>query len=235
MEPVQNECHICQCDMGHPDFVTPGELQDDAEVSDTVFRLKCGHAFHNGCLCRALRYENACPVCRSAAVEEERGPVFHLTLGENGLTITNGPPEEDSDVEVPTINLGSVEQMVNLLSQTRSFPIVQHARRKVNEAKSRFRSVETFLNNERKTYLKNALAEFRKKYRPNFQAAKHDLQKALRHLKKIEYEAIRKLDPEKAEETIEQASHYENVLYSAEGHVDTNPYFGPFRRSYWVH
>jgi hypothetical protein len=84
-----NDCPICVESLGRcedeliQNYTQPGE---DADVSDNVFRLKCGHAFHCNCIVRQLRLKNECPVCRDLGSANQSQ--FTIAITNTNQTIT---------------------------------------------------------------------------------------------------------------------------------------------------
>lgn len=67
-----SDCPICaeplgeaQSDIAH----FQSECDKDSDVNSKVFRLSCGHAYHNACLVRHLRTHRECPTCRGVSDE----------------------------------------------------------------------------------------------------------------------------------------------------------------------
>lgn len=65
-----SDCQICftQLDAKDESLLAQDPLcKEDKDVSDTVFRLSCGHAFHTACLIRSFRAQvRGCPTCRNS-------------------------------------------------------------------------------------------------------------------------------------------------------------------------
>ena len=155
----ETNCPICKSDLGHLEFEA---ILEDTEISDDVFRLKCGHAFHNSCLCRALRTENRCPTCRQAPEIEDTE--LRLIIGADGLLAIS----QDEDVELPAFNVEEARQVSAAINELRSDFALQKLRRRANIQEKKYRALEQELLFQRSLALKEAMSQFRSAYRSEF-------------------------------------------------------------------
>jgi len=217
-------CPICKSDMGCSDFASSAE---DQEVNDEIFRLKCGHAFHNGCLCRSLRNDARCPVCRGGGLREEQE--LRIIVDENGLLSIEESDVQDNEEDIAEANFNVEEARVvneTLITIGRN-TVVQKARARVNAATKAYRKLEHTLFRERSKALRHATDNFRSNWRNDFEKARRDLKRTLKTLKKIETAEVAKV--------IEGVDLNAYINYDVEPHVGNKDTFGPLKHSFWMH
>ena len=234
-------CLICQESLG-PHIEAFQKNTSDTEVSETIFRLQCGHAFHTMCLCRSLRHQKGCPTCRDE-VPSDRLP--RDALDANFVVLSDGTirlvfdedelMQEDTttDVrEVLTTALQNSISFVDTLDTVRQCPNVQNARRKMNIEKRKYRSLERKIMEERKQEMNNVLEALRKKYFLEFKKQKQKLKRKLILLRKEEFATMRTKFPDHLDDL---TRHLDIVAddYTVEGTVGNHGSFGPLRRSFW--
>lgn len=218
------ECLICQCDLGVAAFVAPNATSVDCE-DGPAFRLKCGHAYHTNCLCRALRLDAACPMCRNTQPVEDnsirmtmRDGVIEFSLGmeayEEVVYDAVGPQAPDS--------IGA--RFLETFDETQKDPRVQRARAAVNKAKKYYRQVEASIMRARASALSDTLAQFRRVHQRNFEEARRGLRRALHKLKACESVPIEAALGPEVRKYIEP--------YTVDFWVGNND-FGPLKRSFW--
>jgi len=219
------DCPICKCDLGFPDFVASSE---DHEESEQVFRLKCGHAFHNACLCRALRTDHGCPMCRGTLEETAADGItnMQIVVDADGL-LTLQTVQTEPDVAETTFDLAEARRVNEALTAVGSVTSVQKARFKVNKATRKYRLLEHSLFKERATTLRKALDDFRDKHRNVFDKERRNLKRTLRSLRHIETAEVAKVLND-----VDLSSY---INYEVGAHVGNNETFGPLKHSFWKH
>lgn len=224
---MNSECPICKGDIGCAQFV---QSADDHEESEEVFRLKCGHAFHNACLCRALRSDQGCPMCRGTLEETEIGlqgvQTMQIVVDADGL-LTIQQIQDVPDVEGTTFDLIEARQVSEALSAVGTVTSVQVARCAVNKATRAYRTEEHSLFKERAIVLRKTLDQFRAAKRGAFDKVRRKLRRTLKNLKKVEKEEVSKII------TGVDLDNYIN--YDVEPHVGNKDTFGPLKHSFWKH
>lgn len=208
---MDTDCFICRVDLGVPAFVAPGPNEEDLEVSSEVFRLRCGHAYHNGCLCRALRGDSGCPVCRgrvgpvpgSAVLDDgewtlqftaDGTAVIRMSVDDGerdypdeGLDAFQGPPMDEFE---------RASAFVTALESVRSLAPIQMLRREVNQEKKRYRKLVRELMDLRAQHIGEALRSFKQAQHARFKEARRALKRRLRRLQNAELDRLRALNPQ---------------------------------------
>lgn len=214
MASEDNNCPICASDMQHKSYDVASETEK--EVSDTAYRLLCGHAFHYSCLFLYQRHDSVrgCPIC----IDKE--PPTHEV---NGEIIT-------LDLTYPYIEeeLGTLRRANELLTQAGRIHSVQIARRDFNTAMKEYRGIENELKVDRSQVIQNTLKKFKDLSEPKFQKSFKKLKKKLKDLRDKEVFVVNKLDPT-FNFTRDNAGTFAN--YSIRDVLDTA--FGPLKRSFW--
>jgi uncharacterized protein (DUF433 family) len=149
---MDHDCAICRTDLGTLAFE---KCSSDQEVTDLVFRLKCGHAFHNGCLCRALRAQESCPSCRETK-NTDTAREFEFQVGTDGNIIITVPQDAEADGPINNFVTGIRDVMAVNVFIDRSSE-VQSARAAANKAHRRYRAAEASIMNRRCELIKDAL------------------------------------------------------------------------------
>ena len=218
---MDSDCPVCQCGLGTQTFTqVTGE---DSDVSADVFRLKCGHAFHNTCLCRALRVENSCPVCRESTANE---PDFTIVI--NGATIRI---DAFDDVVQTEIDLETTREVSDILEKIRNKQKFQNMRAKLNDTKLRYRKIEAKIMKYRASVMRSALDDLRITYQSEYEGIKKQLRRQCRHLK---------TETLKAAEFVEMSAETKSILpdylnLNIEDFVDNKDTFGPLKHRFWHH
>lgn len=210
---MDQDCPICHESLGYAAFEP---VPTDVQVSETVFRLKCGHGFHMGCLCHSLRLETACPLCRTSAVEAD----------EEWIPDEEASADDDEDDE-PADMHRLAELTAGLLQATRK-PQIQAARSKLHRQLNRYRTFERQLQQDRANCIKKALREFRETRYPQFRTQYILMHRSLKRLRKLEQEATSEVLGEDVSEEFRQwfLSGYRVQNWAASG-------FGPFETRFW--
>jgi hypothetical protein len=222
------DCAICHSTLGFADFVHGCE--EDREESPEVFRLRCGHAFHNGCLCRSLRNDAGCPMCRgtltvvAANVEEQQ---LRIVVDADGLLTIRTEDVEEEDIAETTFNLEEARVVSESLNTVGRISYVQKARARVNVATKEYRKMEHTLFRARAAFLKSAIDDFRKTWRSPFEKVRKNLKRKLKSLKTIETEEVFKVLPD-----VNLDSY---INYDVEPHVGNKDTFGPLKHTFWKH
>jgi hypothetical protein len=222
-----NECPVCQCDLGYQAF-DPSEKIDKEEGAE-VFRLSCGHAFHNGCLCRALRLDNACPVCRNSAVETEN---INLTINPDGTIEIRGMNLQEPDAEVEDVS--GLAEIQGRLESVRKTSKIQNARKALNKEKKKYRVQEKKLMELRSGYISDAL-ELMRRHRNDFEVSRRNLRRSLRLVKSMETEAF--LDGFPIDEKpawIEKLDAHFGTTFDLHVVMDNKGTFGPLKHNFWT-
>jgi hypothetical protein len=162
------ECPICQeplCQEIHPSETVSSPPKVPSETiqqfvadckahrveSETVFRLKCGHAFHSNCLLQhVLSQTFECPLCRAEPEDNANQIVFNFTVAGDEV---NQP--------VGIADLGTLLQSVEAFSKIRQdCPRVQRARKEFNKVRREYISLENELIRERAQRLNEMVDRF---------------------------------------------------------------------------
>lgn len=233
-EALDTDCPVCKTTLNEPAFLASNA--EDIEVSDTVFRLKCGHAFHMDCLCRCLRLNSQCPVCRqtagadagsaTGAVGGAAGTYLEIELDQAGnITGINAPGLEP---EASDVNYAVATEMSKVIEQTGRNHGVQLKRKAFKLAKKKYRKLELELLVERAQLLKTTMRKFKDKYHNEFESAREHLNKRLKALKKAEMAEAAKIAPHlnMSSATINDFVSYD--LNDILGHG-----FGPLDKRFW--
>ena len=117
--------------------------------SETVFRLKCGHAYHSNCILQHIVSQTfECPLCRAEPEEASNQIVLNFTVDE--IQDAVGLPD-----------LGTLLQSVEAFSKIRqeSKP-VQRARKEFNKVRRQYISLENDLIRERAERLNEMVDRF---------------------------------------------------------------------------
>lgn len=218
------ECPICQSDMQTSSFQK--DHADDSEEGLDAFRLKCGHAFHTACLCRALRTDSGCPVCRHTRM-------LTVTIDVDGQIAVE---RDDADVltQELTEDITTATDLVNEMIQIRKHTTVQKMRRKINKLKAKYRSAETIMIQDRAGRLDAMLQDFTAKHYTSFVEERSAIQKALQRLRRTELELLKEsVGPEKYASMVLTMNRISPEEYTVENAVGNGGSFGPLRKSFW--
>lgn len=228
-DPSEFDCPICKTDLGSiKAFVPPALDADDIEISSEVFRLRCGHAYHNGCLCRALRSQAGCPVCRQTPA-----PAFDtwtLSIDESGMAVMRLTTDEEAPnsdpYELPIDELPRVHALMDALDAVRATQPIQQMRRHVNSERRKYKALETELINSRALKLREAVRQFKADRHAAYMDARRTYARALKKLKKAELAELGKID---------QSFRNDADRFAADQWVfETNlGLFGPHKRKFW--
>ena len=215
------ECQICQTDLGVLNY-EPG-LTEDIDVSDSVFRLKCGHAFHTSCVCRSLRRTAACPVCRSGT-----SSVGEIFVEDGNLMFTwNGTEDETGTVE--NVVEGNSDAVVAILNLSDKDQRTQKQRAAVNRAIRRYRVHEIQTKRYRRTLIREALDALRDRFRNEHDKHLRSVRRELAKLRRTEAAVVGPANMV----TLEQS--FPN-RFEAEIHLGaTLDDFGPLKHRFWHH
>lgn len=203
---MQHDCAVCQCDMGVVQYC-PSEA--DKTESDSVVRLRCGHAFHGTCVALSLRSTGGCPMCRDKTVDNEGAVEISL-----------------SDLYE---SFRDVSSALDVVQTTRTRKEVQQERKELNRCRKAFHEKISSMQTHRKRLLRDALSDFRRTHRDAFERTKHKYQIALSNVRGAEYRAMADLyGDDVALDTL--ASLDSSGVYSVRhAHADSPP----FRNSFW--
>lgn len=227
------ECPICQTDMGHPSFQSG--CSEDTDVGPTVFRLKCGHAFHTGCICRSLRTDTACPVCRAgsspSALQLIVGPdgTMQLLLADDDSTAGDEDGSDDGSMSA------NIMAMARHLQTVMRLPRIQQERARTNAMLKAYRMLHEHLQHKRAQVVQSALAALRLEDRPQYDATKRALARQLRHLQRAEEAELAKLlvaDGHTPDHARAQVNAYGGLRYDVDAVLPDG--FGPHKRSFWT-
>lgn len=223
----ETDCPICHVDLGAPSYV---KVTEDSEVNELVFRLKCGHAFHNGCLCRALRTDAHCPVCRNSEPQTEE---FNFTVDESG----NITMEQEAPEFIATF-LGGVNSMVHCMRHVDDDPDVQVERARANRAHKAYRKCEIDVSRARKRLIDKALNELRSAKRDTYDTASSKYRKTLRRLRLVEITSAQRFVGGRTDISVEDAEELYKCIEestSIRTRANNNGAFGPLKNRFWTH
>ena len=153
-----SDCPICADALGKPEDAFlhyEPSCTVDRDVNESVFRLSCGHAFHNACLVRHLRKSHDCPSCRRTLADIEE-PLDEFILEIDSMGQVNLRNVNVATPEVPWASIGTLNELRVKNKQ------VQKARRKLNSAKRAYVDMEHRLIQKRARMLRETLQKFRK-------------------------------------------------------------------------
>jgi hypothetical protein len=224
------ECSICQTDMQHLSFVKD-HAEDDCDVDTPdgppVFRLRCGHAFHTACLCRALRADAGCPLCRHTT-----GHTLTLTIDADGLVV-----QDTDDIHTQPELLQDITQateLVTTLMDVRRHRDVQKLREKINKQKQAYRRLEIKLCKERADCIDSCLHNFSERNRATFLQQRAKIQRSLHKLRVAELNVLQcALEPEKYDSMVATMQRISPDEYTVENTVGNGGAFGPLRKTFW--
>jgi len=236
---MDTDCSICKVDLGVPAFVSPGLNEEDLEVSSEVFRLRCGHAYHNGCLCRALRSDAGCPVCRgrplNVAVED-----WMLQFNADGTAVIrmgnfdDAPApfaDEGADIQPPPMEeFERASAYVAALESIRALGPIQQMRREVNQEKRRYRTLVRHLMDLRAQHIALAMESLRETELARFKEARRALRRKLKRLQNAELDRLRAIDPQLVQDSERFGPSEWDI--SRIGDLDV---FGPHKHKFWHH
>jgi len=225
---VDRECAICQTDLGAKAYI---KVTSDLEVSETVFRLKCGHAFHNGCLCRALRNDAKCPSCRTSSDEPDSARDFQFTVGSDGNIVITIP---ETTQEAPEFVSG-VRDIYNANAFIDRNTEVQRARADANKALRRYRAAEIEITNRRRQLISGALRRLRDECRDTFNKEKRIYLNSLRFLRSKEKEiGLKYVENNSLGDDIKN-----DIILMVDETTDiktrASSDFGPLKTRFWTH
>ena len=239
------DCPICMTDLG-PNNKAYDLTHTEKEISDSAYRLLCGHAFHYSCIFLYQRHDSVqgCPICKNFVASEApplaptqvQSPetnfssfdIITFDLDGNVLSYQSAEDQDAPDPIQEEIELGTLRRAGDLLSQAGRNKGVQQARRNLNESLKEYRVLETELKVERAKLVRATLKSFTAKFQPKFQSSFKDLKKKLKALKDKEVSVVNTLDST-FDFTRDNAGTYAN--YSIRDVLDTS--FGPLKRSFW--
>lgn len=225
----ENDCPICQSDLQTESYK---KVTEDSEVSDLVFRLKCGHAFHNGCLCRALRTDSHCPVCRSS---EPAAVDFNIVVDEAGNMVMRIEDQQDA---VMTEFVAGVASIVNCFGHIDADNEVQKIRALANKAHKRYRKCEVEISRTRKRLIDDALAKLRAQRIDAYDKEASKYRKVLRLLRQTEIKSAQRFIGGRSDISIEDAEElYKGIEESTSlrARANNEGTFGPMKSRFWTH
>jgi hypothetical protein len=163
------ECPICKENMG-----TESYASSSTEDVPLVHRLVCKHAFHSNCLLMSFRASGtvSCPMCRGI-----EGNVRTSTVQRNGFAITITETDADSDEseeEDPWID------MTRVLRSHRGLPELQCLRKAQQNDVKEYNKLRDRLRAEKRIYINQALATFRREKRSHFRLVQERLKASAR-------------------------------------------------------
>lgn len=226
-----NDCPICVEGLGFPNQVNLGEAGADHDVTENVFRLKCGHAFHCNCIVRQLRLKNECPVCRDQGPQQNQ---FTIAITNQTITIPlNELFQEDNTNNVVNAPVWNNLHQMNDLRRTNGR--VQRQRSHLNRVIHEQTELEKILLDERAHILRNSLQKFEKDWHPRQDHMCRKLQRELRKTRRIEFEELSKKEgPAQAQTLFNDLNldaYEQSVRSVARRHIE--PILDPSRRSFW--
>jgi len=219
-------------------------VQDDSEVSDSVFRLKCGHAFHSNCLVRSFQVDASCPVCRNASLGQRRRlrgdqlEAEFIVRPDGSLELVFDNYDNDaSDTESPLqailgSQLSDAVTFLNCLKSVQRSSHVQTVRYQANRVKEEYRDLERFLKKERHTQIQKVFDTFRRRHWSAFAHQRHKLKQALRNVRHAERETLQQMFPENAQ-LIQDFDKFSSE-YTVDVVVGNQGMFGPLKKSFWT-
>ena len=237
---IDVDCNICQTELLDglekiANYMVPAPGAVDNDETTQVFRLACGHAFHAGCICKALRQRSSCPSCRA---EPSGGPVGAVTRS-SGTTIYMQGFRSARDITVDVNVMDDGELDVEIIPEDRERPMigasydssimavpsVQRARALLNRAVKSYRAHEGVAMRSRRELLSSALLTLRQEHRPEFETKRKSVQAAMRHLRRVEAAA--------ADELGEPFEDAEDLDYEVKSVVGNQNEFGPLKHRFW--
>lgn len=233
-----SECPICQSSLDHAQFVTQTGAED-TELNEHEFRLGCGHAFHTTCLCRSLRTESGCPVCRSKKSHDEPFSVSVDLEGNMSMVFMSGASavagEDLEEFSEFAPDIATATELVNSLDQVRQMRTVQLTRQQVNKQKKEYRKLERELVALRREHISGILDQFKKQHYVRFVQMRSKLKKSLQRLKSVERQGLEQIvDPTKLPELLETMQRVSPTEYEVRGHVGNNGNYGPLCKTFWT-
>jgi len=223
MEPNM-ECSICYTTMSVPQYDL--SRKEEIELNANEFGLACGHAFHTNCLCRALRMQTSCPLCRN---DDQGLPTStgQIRIGPNNqLELTWNLMDEEDVINDSTISLERAGNVVSVIDKVSAIPERQKYAARVNKAIKHFRKFENEVIRERRRLIGESLESLRRLYSKKYQEKRQVLKKALKHLRLNDEKHISKM--ENSDQLLHDVNIYRNDLYSADSIVGFN-----LCRSFW--
>jgi len=226
----ETDCPICQTDLKTDAYL---KVSEDAEVNDLVFRLKCGHAFHNGCLCRALRTDPHCPVCRSS---EGPNVDFDILVDETGNVVMR--MDEEAESSFLTEFVGGVASMVNCFRHIDADKDVQAQRARANTAHRKYRKCEIDISRARKRLIDDALTKLRDTRRDVFDKESSKYRRVLRDLRQAETLAAQRFVGGRSDISVDESEElYRQIEESTSlrSRANNDGTFGPMKSRFWTH
>ena len=105
------DCPIC-CEALGDGLTHFQSSSSDHDVSETVFRLSCGHTYHNACIIRHLRQSKECPTCRGVKTKPDESETlddsdsadadYILEIGSDGAIRVRAFQAEVTNAQAPT-------------------------------------------------------------------------------------------------------------------------------------
>ena len=236
---ASSECPICQSSLDHAQFVTQSGAED-TELNEHEFRLGCGHAFHTTCLCRSLRTESGCPVCRSKKAHNEPFSVSVDLEGNMSMVFTSSAAaaaavEDLEEFSEFAPDIATATELVNSLDQVRQMRTVQLTRQQVNKQKKEYRKLERELVALRREHISGILDQFKKQHYVRFVQMRSKLKKSLQRLKSVERQGLEQIvDSTKLPELLETMQRVSPTEYEVRGHVGNNGNYGPLCKTFWT-
>lgn len=234
-DPAASECPICQSNLESIHYVMPNGDSLDTELNVHEFRLACGHAYHTTCLCRALRGESGCPVCRSKKKTDEPFTVNVDLEGNMSMVFMANENEELEDITEFAPDIAHATELVNSLDQVRQMRTVQLTRQQVNKHKKEYRKLERELMSLRQQHISGILEEFKKQNYVRFVQMRTKLKKSLQRLKMVERRGLEQIvDSDKLPELLDTMQRVSPTEYEVRGHVGNNGNYGPLCKTFWT-
>lgn len=234
---MSHDCSICFEDLGCPQY--DAACVADTDVSSSVFRLNCGHAYHTNCVVRALRSTRVCPMCRSDGTRtmEAHGEAEMIMAADGQIIIRMNAQDflEEGEVEsMEEVDIEAMRQGVQTIAEVRSAsPRAQQARRGRNKALKRYSEHEGRLIVKRRQVICDALETFRHEERTSFERLRRQTQRDLHRFRAMELDALaRRVGQTSATETwnrlgIDQAQYDINSRNGSR--------MGPLKHRFWTH
>ena len=221
-------CPACYTDLDVPSFIKPEGVSKDSECG-SAFRLKCGHAFHLECMCRSLRANPGCPLCRDEGQPASRA--FEFTIDENG-NIIDGTAELVSEIQ-NAMGQDEIERCIEISSKldvVGKLKRIQTLRKNVNIAKKEYRRHEEFLKKRRSEMLDQVFEKFREDHKEKYEQSRRTFNKHLRKLKRIEAIELQKI---MSDAPTDLGPHNIDKYVSYKLTDILSDAFGPQKRNFW--
>lgn len=236
---MSNDCSICFEDLGCAQY--DPQCMMDTDVSASVFRLSCGHAYHTNCVMRAIRTTRVCPMCRSDGSRtidtgEDRGTEIVVSSdGQIMIRITE-PGLEEGEVEEAMVDVAAIGQAVLDVAAVRSSsPRAQKARRDRNKALKRYADHEGDLIVKRRQVICDALRAFREAERTDFERLRRQTQRDLRRCRAAELDALTRRFGEPRAREMWTCLGLDEAEYDINSRNGLGTRMCPLKHRFWTH